>query len=500
MLDEVKNVDVDKLPNKLFIGGQWVDAEAGNTIDVLNPHDNSKITTIPEAREADIDKAVAAARAAFPAWGRMNPSDRAKLMMKLVDRLEEQFEEFVELEALDTGHPVRDTRLLDIPRTLLNFRYFAGLADKIDGRQVPVEPGLLNVVKRVPVGVVAQIVPWNFPFMFCSWKLGPALAAGNTVVMKPSEITPLSTLRLAEIMQEVGFPDGVINIVPGYGHIAGQHLIEHPGVNKIAFTGSTDTGRKVVEASAKNLSKVSLELGGKGPNIVFDDADMTSAVNGSAFAIFHNQGQACIAGSRLLLHEKIADEFLERFIQLAQGIRIGNQLDPETEMGPLTSSMHMQRVMERIEQCQQEGVQILCGGKKPDNPELSKGCYLEPTIVAAGPEHSVFSDEVFGPFVSVTRFKDDEEALELANNTRYGLGSGLWTGNMQRAHRMAEGIDAGMVWVNCYKRVHPGSPFGGTGQSGYGRDLGIESINEYTESKSLWFNYGHDIPQFYKGK
>lgn len=498
MLDRIKHLDLKQLPTQLFIGGEWVDGVDGARIAVMNPYDNSELTTIAEAREADVDRAVKAARAAFPAWAAMAASERARLLHKLVERMETGFDELAELEAIDTGHPIKDTRFLDVPRTLLNFRYFAGMADKIDGRQVPVEPGFLNVVKRQPVGVVGQIVPWNFPLMFCSWKLGPALAAGNTVVMKPSELTPLSTLRLAQMMQEVGFPDGVVNIVPGYGHLAGQRLAEHPDVNKIAFTGSTATGKKIIAASADNLKRVSLELGGKGPNIVFEDAVLPAAVGGSAFAIFHNQGQACIAGSRLLLQDSIADEFLEKFTGLANSIRLGDPLDPDTEMGPLTSSMHQQRVLNYLEVCRKEGNTILCGGGTPDDAALSKGCFLRPTVVEAKPGDTVFSEEVFGPFVSVTRFKDEAQAIELANDTPYGLGSGLWTTNLSRAHRLADQINAGMVWVNCYKRVHPGSPFGGVGQSGFGRDLGSECLNEYTEPKSIWINYDAQIPPFYK--
>lgn len=497
MLDKNRAIDPKKLKHQLFINGKFVDAADGSTIEVSDPHDGSKLIDIAEAKTADVDIAVNAAREAFPAWSRSNGADRAQLLHKLADALEANFDEFTALEALDTGHPIKDTQRLDLPRTLLNFRYFAGIADKIDGRQVPVEPGFLNVVKRQAVGVVGQIVPWNFPLMFCSWKLGPALAAGNTVVMKPSELTPLSTLRMAEVMSEVGFPDGVVNIIPGYGHIAGQRLAEHPDVNKIAFTGSTAVGRKIIEASAGNLKRVSLELGGKGPNIVFDDATIPAAVGGSAFAIFHNQGQACIAGSRLLLHEKIADEFLDKFIALAESIKIGHPLDPESEMGPLTSKMHLDRVLAYIERCKQEGNKILTGGAQPSDEALSDGFYLQPTIVEAKPGDTVFQEEVFGPFVTVTRFADEEEALSLANATSYGLGSGLWTNNLQRAHRFSDQIEAGMVWVNCYKRVHPGSPFGGVGQSGYGRDLGIECLEEYTEPKSIWINYDAQIPPFY---
>ena len=498
MLDKTKVVDLDRLPRQLFIGGEWVDGIDGGRISVVNPFDNSELFEVAEAREADIDRAVEAARLAFPGWSGMAPSERGRLLYKLVEKMEACFDELAELEAIDTGHPIKDTRLLDVPRTLLGFRYFAGLADKIDGRQVPVEPGFLNVVKRQPVGVVGQIVPWNFPLMFCSWKLAPAMAAGNTVVMKPSELTPLSTLRLAEIMKQVGIPDGVVNIVPGYGHTAGQHLAEHSDVNKLAFTGSTVTGRKIIEASAGNLKRVSLELGGKGANIVFEDAFIPAAVGGSAFAIFHNQGQACIAGSRLLLHEAIADAFLEKFIALAESIRLGNPLDPETEMGPLTSRLHQERVLSYIETCKREGNTILTGGGTPDDPDLKDGCFLKPTVVEAKPGDTVFTEEVFGPFVSVTRFRDEAEAIELANATRYGLGSGLWTTNLARAHRVADAIATGMVWVNCYKRVHPGSPFGGVGQSGFGRDLGVECMQEYTTPKSVWVNYDAEIPPFYK--
>src|SRR5262249_28953393 len=348
------------------------------------------------------------------------------------------------------------------------------------------------------VGVVGQIVPWNFPLMFTSWKLGPALAAGNTVVMKPAELTPLTTLRVAQLAAKVGIPPGVINIVPGYGHIAGQYLAEHPGVDKIAFTGSTLTGRKIVAASSGNLKRVQLELGGKGANIVFDDAPLDASVMGSAFAIFHNQGQACIAGSRLLLQEKIADAFLEKFLALAKSIRVGDPLNPETEMGPLTSQMHRERVLSYIQVAKDQGSQILTGGRIPESRELAEGCYIEPTVVTANPSDRVCQEEVFGPFVSVTRFKDEAEVIGIANNTTYGLGGGLWTQNLPRAHRMASAIRSGMVWVNTYKRVNPNSPFGGVGESGYGRDLGAESMQEYTFPKSVWVNVDANVPPFYK--
>ncbi|MEN9507000.1 MAG: hypothetical protein RI958_2926 [Actinomycetota bacterium] len=482
---------------QLFIDGEFVDALDGATVEVLDPHDCSVIAAVAEGRQADIDRAVAAAARAFPAWKAMQSSERGRLLLRLADAIEANAEEFAQLEARDTGHPIKDARLLDIPRTAACFRYFGGMADKLQGDVVPVEPGFLNYVQREPLGVVGAIVPWNFPLMFCSWKMGPALAAGNTVVLKPSELTPLSSLRLAALMREVGFPAGVVNMVPGYGHTAGERLATHPDVRKIAFTGSTEVGRRIVEYSADNLKRVQLELGGKGANIVFDDANLSAAVNGSAFAIFHNQGQACIAGSRLILDERIADEFLDRFITLARSIRLGNPLDPMTEMGPLTSPMHRDRVLSYVKVALDEGAEILTGGKAPTDPALANGCYIEPTVVRAKPTDRVCQEEVFGPFVTVTTFGSDDEALAIANGTDYGLGAGLWTTDLQRAHRVAGGIRSGMVWVNCYKRANPGSPFGGTGLSGYGREMGFEAMREYTEAKSIWINVDAQIPPWY---
>jgi acyl-CoA reductase-like NAD-dependent aldehyde dehydrogenase len=487
-----------QIETRLFIGGEFVDAVQGGRITVTNPHDNSTLAEVSEATAPDIDRAVEAARKAFPAWKRVSASERGRLLLKLADAIEADADYLAHLEAIDTGHPIRDVRNLDVPRTAAGFRYFGGIADKVEGTIVPVDTGFLNYVKREPIGVVGAIVPWNFPLMFCSWKMGPALAAGNTVVMKPAEITPLSALRVAKLCADVGFPPGVVNIVPGYGHTAGQYLAEHRGVGKIAFTGSTAVGRKIVQASAGNLKRVQLELGGKGANIVFDDANIDAAVGGSAFAIFHNQGQACIAGSRLLLHEKVADEFLDKFLRLAKSIKLGNPLDPTTEMGPLTSAGHRDRVLNYVEVAKQAGSTILTGGKAPDAAELRAGCYVEPTVVTAKPEDRVCREEVFGPFVSVTRFKDEAEVIQVANSTDYGLGGGLWTSNLQRAHRVADAIHAGMVWINTYKRVHPGSPFGGVGESGYGREMGFEAMHEYTDAKSVWVNVDAQVPPFYK--
>ena len=485
------------MQTQLFIGGRFVPAANGETLASLNPHDNSVIADVAMAGPADVDRAVAAAQAAFPKWSRLAAMERGRLLLKLADAIEANADALARLESLDTGHPIRDTRNLDVPRTAATFRYFGGMADKFEGSVIPVEAGFLNYLTREPVGIVGQVVPWNFPLMFTSWKMAPALAAGNCVVMKPAELTPLSSLAIAELMAQVGFPEGVVNIVPGLGHVAGQYIAEHPEISKVAFTGSTAVGRKIVQASSGNLKKVQLELGGKGANIVFGDADIEAVVQGSAFGIFHNQGQACIAASRMIVHESVADEVLEKLVALSRTIRIGDPLDPATEMGPLTSRQHRDRVLSYVEIAREQGGRILAGGKSPDGAAFASGCYVEPTMVEAKPEHRVSQEEVFGPFMTVTRFRTDEEALAIANGTEYGLGAGLWTRDLQRAHLVARELRAGMVWINSYKRVSPGSPFGGVGASGYGREMGFEAMREYTQPKSVWVNVDAPMPPYY---
>src|SRR5215217_3533598 len=460
MLDTFGGVGMQ---DKLFIGGEFVDAVEQATFEVLNPHDLSKLADVAEARPADVDRAVDAAAAAFPAWSRTAATERGRLLLRLADAIEANAAELARLESLDTGHPIAHSTLLDAPRTAATFRYFGGMADKYEGTVIPVETGFLNYV-----------------------------------VLKPAGLTPLTTLRVAELMAEVGFPPGVVNILPGFGHTAGARLAEHPEVAKLSFTGSTEVGRLIVRASAGNLKRLQLELGGKGANIVFDDANLAAAVQGSAFAIFHNQGQACIAGSRLILHERIAEEFLDRFLALARSIRLGDPLDPATEMGPLTSSEHRERVLGYVKVAVDEGAEVLTGGRAPEDPALAKGCYVEPTVVRARPELRVNREEVFGPFVTVATFEGDEEAVAMANSTSYGLGGGLWTRDLRRAHRVADAIRSGMVWVNSYKRVHPGSPFGGVGESGYGREMGFEAMHGYTDPKSVWVNVDATLPPFYQ--
>jgi aldehyde dehydrogenase (NAD+) len=482
---------------KLFVGGEFIDAADGATIDVLDPHDGSLLAQIAEAKQEDVDRAVAAATNAQEKWGRTPAADRGRLLLKLADAIEADAPNLALLETRDTGHPLRDTLGLDVPRTAATFRYFGGMADKFQGSVVPVEQGFLDYVVPEPLGVIGQIVPWNFPVMFTSWKMGPALAAGNAVVMKPSEITPLSALRVAELAAEVGFPAGVINMVPGYGSTAGQRIVDHPGIAKVSFTGSTNVGKAIARSAAETLKQVHLELGGKGANIVFSDATLTAAVNGTAFGMFHNQGQACIAASRLILHEAIADEFLAKLTELAESIRLGDPKDIATEMGPLTSAMHRDRVATYLEVAGSEGGEVLTGGKAPDVADLKDGYYIEPTIVKAAPDARCAREEVFGPFMVVHTFKTDEEALQIANGVEYGLGGGLWTNDLSRAHKVARELRAGMVWVNSYKRVNPGSPFGGVGVSGYGREMGFEAMREYSEPKATWINVDAQLPAFY---
>jgi len=485
------------MQTKLYIDGEFADGLAGRTIEVVNPADGTVLATIAEGGAEDIDRAVAAAKRAFPGWAATPAADRGRLLLRLADAVEGHAAELARLESLDTGHPIRDTTVLDVPRTAAAFRYFGGIADKHQGSVIPVERGFLNYVVPEPIGVVGSIVPWNFPLMFCSWKLGPALAAGNTAVLKASELTPMTSLRLGELIAQAGFPPGVVNIVPGYGHVAGARLAEHPDVGKVSFTGSTRTGRQIVTASAGNLKRLQLELGGKGANIVFPDADIPAAVRGSAFAIFHNQGQACIAGSRLLVHEAVATEFLDAFIATAQRIRIGHPLEASTQLGPLTSAMHRDRVLGHLKSAVDAGATILTGGQAP--PGLAGGYYLEPTVVRAEPDSRICQDEVFGPVVTVGTFSGEQEAIAIANGTEYGLGGGLWTADLSRAHRVAAAMRSGMIWVNCYKRVNPGSPFGGTGGSGYGREMGFAAMAEYTTQKSVWINVDAAVPDWYAG-
>ncbi|WP_327589701.1 aldehyde dehydrogenase family protein [Nonomuraea sp. NBC_00507] len=484
-------------PQRMLIGGEWVESRTGETLESVDPATGRKLTTIARADSADVDRAVRAARAAFesPAWRDISPLDRGRLLNTLAELIEAHADELALIEAHDNGKPVNVARAVDVGSSAKLFRYFAGWPSKFEGSTVPVSPRgglkILNYTLHEPVGVVGAIVPWNFPMSMACWKLAPALATGNTVVLKPAEETSLSTLRLAELIQEAGFPDGVVNVVTGAGAEAGAAIADHPGVDKIAFTGSTEVGRLVARAATGNLKKVSLELGGKSPHIVLPDADPAQVAEAAADAIFFNQGQTCTAGSRLYVHKRIYDEVMAALVERARRIVVGPGTDPGTEMGPLVSAKQLARVGEYIASGRQEGGKLATGGGRPDGlgEDYRDGFFLQPTIFVET-DHSmrVVREEVFGPVLVAMEWDDIDDLVAKANDTPYGLSAGVWTQDLKMAHRIAAAIRAGTVWVNCYNLTDPGSPFGGYKQSGWGREMGREVLEHYTETKSVWVN------------
>ena len=474
---------------QLFIGGQWVDAVSGKTFTTPNPATGETLAEVAEGDRADIDKAVMAARRAFEGkWSRMSARDRGRLLYKLAQLIESRAEELAALETADNGKPIRESAYVDLPQVVENFEYFAGYATKIEGETIPVPGPFFNYTLREPLGVCGQIIPWNFPLLMAAWKLAPALAAGNTVVLKPAEQTPVTALELAKLIQEAGFPEGVVNIVPGFGETAGAALAAHPGVDKIAFTGSTEVGKLVARAAADNLTKVSLELGGKAPNIVFADADLEQAVNGAMMGIFYGQGQVCTAGSRLFIDEKIKDEFLSRLTEKTRKIKVGDPMDKATLMGPQVSEEQLARIKGYVEIARAEGATVLTGGAPPQlEGALQRGYFFQPTIFAdVNNRMRVAQEEIFGPVLAAITFKDDEDLIRQANDTIYGLSAGIWTRDVVRAHRFAREIKAGVVWINTYNIFNAASPLGGYKQSGYGREMGKHAIDLYTQIKSVW--------------
>jgi aldehyde dehydrogenase (NAD+) len=472
-------------PTQLLIDGQWREAVSGKRFDTLNPATGEVITSVAEADKADVDLAVKAARKAFEEgpWSKLSATDRGRILSKLADLIMEHRDELAELETMDNGKPISDSRNIDIPLVADCIEYYAGWANKVHGETIPVPGPFLNYTLREPIGVVGLIVAWNFPMLLASWKLGPALATGNTVVLKPAEQTPLTALRLGELCLEAGIPAGVVNVLPGFGPTAGAALVTHPDVDKIAFTGEYITGQTIMREAAGTLKRVSLELGGKSPNIVFADADLDAAVAGSLMGIFWNQGEVCSAGSRLFLQASVYDQFMDKLVGQAGKMKVGDPMDPSTQIGALISEDHLNKVLRYINLGKAEGATVRTGGDQP----TKRGYFVNPTIFdGVNDSMKIAREEIFGPVLSVIRFKDVDEVVPRANSTFYGLAAAVWTRDVGKAHAMARKLKAGTVWVNTYNMISSLSPFGGYKMSGFGRDLGMHALEMYTQVKSVW--------------
>jgi acyl-CoA reductase-like NAD-dependent aldehyde dehydrogenase len=482
---------------QMLIGGEWVDAEGAATFESENPYLGAVWALVPRASPADVDRAVEAAADAFRAkgWRRMSASARGALLHRFGEIVAREADRLAELETKDNGKLITEMRaqLRYLPQW---FTYFGGLADKLEGRVIPIDkPGVFNFTREEPLGVVAAITPWNSPLLLAAWKLAPALAAGNTAVWKPSEFSSVSALEFGQLFAEAGFPPGVVNIVTGFGGEIGDALVTHPKVAKVAFTGGDRTGQVVYEAAARSIKPVTLELGGKSANIVFDDAVLDDAVKGVVSGIFAATGQTCIAGSRALIHRSVHDAFIERLLDLARTARMGNPLDDATQVGPITTRPQFRKVLEYIEIAQGEGATCVLGGGPATRPECGEGWFVEPTIFTdVRPDMRIAQEEVFGPVLGIIPFDDEEEAVAIANGTLYGLAAGVWTQSIRRALTMAEQLEAGTVWVNTYRAVSYMSPFGGYKRSGIGRESGLSAIREYLQEKSVWIDISGKVP------
>ena len=476
-------------PTRLLIDGQWVDSASGKTFATINPATEEVIAQVAEGDREDIDRAVRAARQAFESgpWSRMDARDRGRLMYRLADRIEEELEELAALESMDNGKPIRDSRSADLPLVIDCLRYYAGYADKIHGSTIPVRGNFFTYTRKEPVGVVGQIIPWNFPMLMVAWKWGPALAAGCTIVMKPAEQTPLTCLRMAQLAMEVGVPAGVINVVPGFGPTAGGALVEHPGVDKVAFTGEHRTAQIIMRNASQSLKRLTFELGGKSPNVILADADLERAADGTHFGLFFNQGQCCCAGSRVFVEKKIHAEFVDRLVERASNRRLGHPLSEDTQQGPQVDQAQFDKIIGLIEKGKQEGARCLTGG----NREGKTGYFIQPTIFdGVDDSMTIAQEEIFGPVMSVLSFDSWDELLHRANQTCFGLAAAVWTRDVAKAHDFARRVRAGTVWVNCYDVFDAAAPFGGFKMSGQGRELGEEGLRPYTETKTVTVSLG----------
>ena len=474
---------------QLFINNQWQSAASGNTMEVVNPATEATIATVASAGADDVNVAVAAARAALDGpWSRLSARERGRLVHRIATRVMERADDIARLETLHNGKPISESRQIEVPAAAECFEYFAGWADKVVGETIPVKGNHLTYTLREPVGVVAAIVPWNFPLLLAAWKVAPALACGNTVILKPASQTPLTALALGEIALESGLPPGVLNVLTGPGGTLGQALVEHPGVDKIAFTGDTATGKSIMRSAADTLKKITLELGGKSPNIVLADADLEAALRGASIGIFYGKGEVCAAGSRLLVDRTIKDEFIDKLAARAKKMVPGDPLDPKTRFGAVSSRKQLETVLRYIESGRTEGATLVAGGARADIG-TGKGYFVQPTIFAdVAPEMTIAREEIFGPVLAAIEFADLDEAIARANDSPYGLAAGVWTRDIKKAHYVARKLQAGTVWVNTYNVYDTAAPFGGYKQSGFGREMSAHALEHYTQVKSVWID------------
>ena len=472
---------------QLFINNEWRNADSGDTLDVINPATEETIASVPSAGQSDLDRAAAAARAALDGpWGRLTSRERGRLVWNVGEKLMEKADEIARLETLQNGKPIFESRQIEVPAAAECVQYFAGWADKIHGETIPVKGNYLTYTLREPVGVVAAIVPWNFPLLLTAWKVAPALACGNTVVIKPASQTPLTALALADVAMEVGLPPGVLNVVTGPGSTLGRMIVRHPGIDKIAFTGDTSTGREFMRGSADTLKRITLELGGKSPNIVFPDADLDAAVRGATTGIFYGKGEVCAAGSRLLVDRSIRDEFIDKVAARAKKMTPGDPLDPKTRLGAIASKTQLDTDLRYIETAKREGATLVAGGLRADIG-TGKGYFLQPTVFAGvTPAMTIAREEIFGPVLAAIEFADVDEAIARANDSHYGLAAAVWTKDIKKAHHVARKLQAGTVWINTYNVYDTAAPFGGYKHSGFGREMSLHALDHYTQVKTVW--------------